>query len=466
MKNVFKKTLSLAFAGIFSVSVLTACGESASLIPFLEDYSGDLDLDGSVFSIADIVSEEGATFLGYKENTVLYDAALQRFADIEKELNCEIELDDVKEGVLFAKVIANACTNDIFYGAHGAIQDLAQGGFAEPVTNYLDIIDVNNYEKYGTPSVQECNAFGGELIALSPLSWLYKQPTALELLIFNMDHVDRYGKTNPREYIENGIWNWDTFENVISDYYVNEGDIEISSLVCRPMDLLKLFILGNGVTLTIKDETGAIKPNFGSSEMMEAIDFYSRLRTEYKENIDAEDSWEYLVDSFAETQDSMICLTAAWQLYETIIYEVKNYSVMPFPTGPRGEYGKWPSIVEGMQGYVVLKSCVDPEIAFRVVDMICEPLSGYETRESRVDYLETNVFYDPFDAEVTLTTHDNGTYSYWKAEIGNFQPDTLWREISKNNRSASEVVAQYSSIFNQTIEEFMIPNVGISEFFE
>jgi len=281
-----------------------------------------------------------------------------------------------------------------------------------------------------------------------------------------MDHVNRFGKTNPREFLENGTWNWDALEHVISDYYIKEDESEIYSLVCRGFDMLKLLCLGNGVSFTYKDSDGNIKSDFGQPNMLEAIDFYSKLENEYSDRYLDKDSWEYLVESFVELQNSMACLTAAWQLYEDISYEVKNYSVLPFPTGPQGEYGIWPSAVEGMQGFEVLNGCDEPEFAFRIIDMICEPLDGYETEEARLEFLTSNVLYDIQDAEVVMNTHKNGTYSYWKAEIGTFQPDTLWRELAKNNRPASEVIDMYSNLFNQAIEEYMTPNLEIEKYFE
>lgn len=468
MKNTFKKFFSTILCSLLSVSVLTACGNSVTLMEFVKDSSDSQTLDGYEFKLADKISAENETVFAYRLNTDLGDMVLQRFADVEEQLDCTINRQLISSDVevIASQIIADSFKYDAFYGDHNDIQDLAQSRVVVPVSDYIDIVDILDYNKYGTPSVQECNSYNGEIIAISPQSWLYMQPTALDILIFNMDYVDRYGKTNPREYIENKTWNWDALETVVSDCYVNEGDITIYSLVCRELDLLKLLILGNGVSFTYKDDFGNIMSDFGASAMMDAIDFYDHLTSEYENNLTMEDNWDYLLDSFVEQQNSMVCLTSAHQLYEEISYGVEDYAVMPFPTGPDGEYGFWPSTIEGSKSFTVTLSADYPESAFRVLDAICEPLDGYETVEDRISYLEDNVVYDPFDAEIALTTHQNGTYSYWKAEIGSFQPDTLWRELAKGVSSANEVIGRYEGLFNQAIAEYMTPNLKLSDYFE
>lgn len=468
MNNLLKKLTALLVSGTLTASVLTACGPSTTLMNFIDLGDSNTTLGGYEFKLADKSSSENSTIMCYKLNTTLSDLVLKRFADVEKQLDCKITRDCVNYGddVIVSMILANSFKYDAIYGNHATIQDLAQGHVLAPASDYTDIVDLNNYDKYGTPSVQECNAYGGKIIALTPQSWLYMQPSALDLMIFNMDHVNQYGKTDPKEFIENGTWNWDALEYVISDYYVDEGESSIYSLVCRDLDLLKLLILGNGVEFTFKDETGNIQSDFGSSEMMAAIAFYNKLKTEYKEKMTSEDDWKYLLDSFAEAQNSMVCLTAAYQLYEDISYEVPNYAVMPFPTGPNGDYGVWPSAVEGSNGFMVSISTTYPESAFKILDKICEPLDGYESMESRVAYLQDNVVFNPLDAEIALTTHHNGTYSYWKAEIGDFQPDTLWREVAKARRSSTEVIEQYKDLFNQAIEKYMTPNLELENIFD
>ena len=76
--------------------------------------------------------------------------------------------------------------------------------------------------------------------------------------------------------------------------------------------------------------------------------------------------------------------------------------------------------------------------------------------------------FDQFDAEVAMTAHRNGTYSYWKADVGNFGPDLLWRKLSESHNSTktANILGQYEDEFNSSVKEYMTPNLGLSKYFE
>ena len=454
------------------ISALTACGESTTLISFLDMGSQNINLDGLVLELGDTLSSEDERIMSYKINTNLSDLALKRFADIEKNYNCEINrnyIAGIKGTLLAQQIMANACAYDILYVGHEQSQQLAAGKAIIPAYGYINL---NNPDKYGMPSVQEANAYKGEIYLISPYSWLYNQPASLDIIVFNMDHVTRYGKPDPKEFIENKAWNWDAFETVVSDYYVNDGGTEVYSLACRGFDALKLLILSNGVNFTYETDNGTIKSDFGQANMLEAIEFFNRVFNENLEKIPlslaGDVDWDDTIDSFVVQQNSMACLTAPSMLYGEIAYKVENYSIMPFPSGPKGEYGVWPAVIESLDGFAVPKTSREPEIAFQIIDQICEPLDGFETEESRIAFLAENVVFDQFDTEIAMTAHRNGTYSYWKADVGNFGPDLLWRKLSESHNSTktANILGQYEDEFSASVKEYMTPNLGLSKYFE
>lgn len=473
MNNVLKKVLSLSLASILAMSAVTSCSKTQDLLAFIGSEAAGTDFEGYNLKILDMVSETGYTFLEYKENTAIYDALLQHIESIEKEKNCIITFtpsSHKKISDIVAMAAADNLNADAIYGAHLDLKELARGGVSLSANEFQNIVDIKNFEKYGTPSVQEVNSYKGNIIALSPLSWPTIQPSSIDLLIFNMDNISRYGKAAPQEHLENDAWNWKALETVISDYYVQDPENPIYSLTCRSFDLLRLLCFGNGVSMTYKDVDGMVKSGFGTPEMMEAIDFYNKLSTENYEKFaikpDIDPSWDDLINSFAKSQNSMACLITPALLYSTIAYDVGNYSVMPFPTGPNGEYGLWPSVLEGISGFAVLKSSYDSENAFKVIDIICNPIKGYETKELRLDFLMENIFYNRSDAEIATTAYQNGTYSYWADTIGSSRTDDLWRELALNyTKSAAEILSKNEEMFNSLITEYMTPNLKIHEYF-
>ncbi|MBR5543768.1 MAG: hypothetical protein IKU65_06710, partial [Oscillospiraceae bacterium] len=227
MKKAFKKLIATITSLILMLSVLTACGDTHNLLEFISAEATGTDLEGYELKIIDRASEPGYTFLEYKENTAIYDSLLQHIETIEKEKNCIITFTPSSHNNisdLVAMVAADNLNADAMYGYHSDLKELARGGVSLPVNDYQNIIDVKNFEKYGTPSVQEVNSYKGNIIALAPLAWPAIQPSSIDLIIFNMDLVSRYGKTAPQEYLESKTWNWEALETVISDYYVHDPD--------------------------------------------------------------------------------------------------------------------------------------------------------------------------------------------------------------------------------------------------
>lgn len=478
MRRFFKKAAALTAAGIMSVSALTACGQEVSLLEFLEADTGKTDLDGYVCKLGMSTQSDntGMTIdannpFGYKENTELADAALQRINDIEKALNCEIDLSviDVSWEILSTQLFADNVKQEVLYSpSHALMKHMAEAGYLEKVNNYSDYIDYTNTEKYGAANIQIMNAVNGDIYAVSPITWMFKQPRALELIVINEDLRQQYNTPSIREYIENGTWNWDAFEDFIANSAYISDEKTVYSMSARGFDIAKLLAYGNGFNLATETSDGYVT-DFGADNMMEAAQFYYDLREKYAANFAPDTGdWVDVNEHFIDFQDSVSCLTAASILYNDIVYEIKNYSVAPFPTGPQGEYGKWPSAIEATESFSVFNTGEHPEENFRIIDMICEPLVGFETEEERFDYLSTNVVYTIEDAEYAMNTYKNGTYTEWYWNDGTNGFDDLWRAGIEDGavdgddpRALSVVMDELKNIYPSLIEEFVVPNFPV-----
>ena len=481
MKNVLKKTISLAVAVLLSIYALSACAQNSKLLDFIQEGNDGLVLDGFICTIAmsvhsdstGLVIDENNPF-GYKENTDLADAVLKRISNIKKDNGCDIVLSVLEDdlNLIAVKLMADNIKQDVLYSpSHALMKKQAVAGYLEQVDSYGAYIDYKNTEKYGAANIQEMNAVDGHIYAVSPITWMYKQPRALELLVFNDDLMKQYATPDPKEYIENGNWTWDAFEDVIANSSNTDGGNTIYSLAARGFDVVKLLAYGNGVKLAYEADNGYAS-DFGADNMIEAAQFYYNLREKYTDKFTPDmGDWADVIEAFTVEQNSVACLTAASILYNDIVYKVQNYSVAPFPTGPRGEYGKWPSAIEATESFSVFYSAVDPEANFAIIDMLCEPFEGFETEEDRMEYLSSNVVYTYADAEYALNLYKNGTYTYWpfsdKAENGF---DDLWRAGFEDGavdgddpRSISVVLEELKDIYPALIEDYMVPNFAIRE---
>ncbi len=480
MKNWFKRAAAITAAGIMSVSALTACGETVTLLDFIDSNSGKTDLDGYVCQLGMSTQSDSTGMLidednpfGYKENTQLADAVISRLESVEKALNCEIELSliDVGADILSTQLFADNVKQEVLYSpSHALMKHMAEDGYLEKVNNYGDCIDYTNTEKYGEMNIQIMNAVNGDIYAVSPITWMFKQPRALELIVVNEDLRGQYNTPRIQEYIENGEWNWESFEDFIANSAYISDERTVYSLSARGFDIAKLLAYGNGFKLATETADGYVT-DFGADNMMEAAQFYYDLREKYAEHFAPDTGdWVDVNEHFIDFQDSVSCLTAASILYNDIVYEIENYSVAPFPTGPRGEYGKWPSAIEATESFSVFNTGINPEANFRIIDMICDPLDGFTTDDERFDYLSTNVVYTIEDAEYAMNTYKNGTYTEWFWNDGKNCFDDIWRAGIEDGavdgddpRALSVVIDELKVIVPSLIEEYIVPNFPVYE---
>ena len=477
MKSVFRKILSGVVAFILMITTLSACGEQVSLLEFIDTDSGSESYEGFVLDLLQLevgdiaaISLTKGNLFGYPNNTTLCDAAVKRLSDVEKKLNCTINLqyDDIEQEELIMRYMGNNINYDAVYSAdHDGTLEGADAGIFLALEDYMDYADLKNTSKYGEANVQEIVSFKGSIYGLCPITWPYKQPRTFGIMVFNMDPISQYGKVDPKEFLENNLWNWDALEEIITTYHVVDGNKEIKAMAARNFDLARLLVQSNGVELAQFDSNGEIIRNYGSENMMEALQWYKDV---VMTNNDAF-SKSMTSDSMDQTSvaeeiclgNAMCGITATDLVYYKIIYDAKNISMMPFPSGPRGEYGKWTGIIEGQECFSVFKNTDEPEIVITILDEICEPLEGYETEEDLLNYIGGSVLYNNEDAEIILNVHDHARYSYWSETLGSTNINSFYRSASSNlnEKSPMQVVEEFKSKIVDYVEEYMVPNMPI-----
>lgn len=475
---MYKKISALLLAFCFCFGILTACGESVELLDFTYEKSVT-DMDGYVFTLMQTMASDSSSgklsdenIFGYIANTTFGDAVRKRIADLEEKHNCTIEIKttDYNGELVTSMVIAESMKYEaMFSSCHEITMDAAASKALLPVTDYEEFVDFRNEEKYGSANVFEINSYKGNMYGLTPISWVYKDPRAIGLMVFNMEHVNRYGIRDPREFLESETWNWDALEYVLKNCYVQEADKEIYAMAARPFDFVKLMAMSNGMNLAYYDESKVVQSDFNSSKMIEAIEKYGHFIEEYKDHFRSTSealNWQDIEESFCDDQDTMACITAPNVLFYEIIYDVSEFAVMPFPCGPSGNYGEWASALEASECFSVFKSAKEPEYAFTLIDGIAEPLEGYETKDLIADYLGELALYSESDADIVLNIYKHGEYTYWTEDDG-FNLDTMYKTAARNagKKAPSEVIGTYQMKLNNYIDEYIAPNLVIYDYF-
>ncbi len=455
---------------------LVSCsiGEPEELIP--EYNSEDTQrLDGYDFTlyhstvnehVLSIVSEEN--LFGYPYSSVYGDKVLDRIADIEEETGANITFkhSNRDSNYINTQIFADFYIAEAFYCASQSLtQPLIKAGIFTPL-NYFPAIDLANKEKYGDASILEIHSLNGDVYAVCPMSWMMKEPRTISALVFNTVLTNRFALPDPREYAESGAWNWDTFENVLATHTIDDGERKYAALACRFMDFIKLAFYGNGADyIEWNEDSKQYDYTINSPQALEAFDWCKKIVTTMPDALywGTEDKdWMDNATVFANG-DALITLTAPGIIYSSLIYDMGNFAVVPFPTGPKGEYGKWPSVAESSEAFAVFTTANYPEQAAIVIDMICEPMEDFTTREEKIDYLYRNALYDKRDAEIMLDLHKNTRYSYW-TEI---TIDSFWRGMvsSFSSKTPTQIIESHEATITELIDEYIIPNQVLYEIY-
>ncbi|MBO5300309.1 MAG: extracellular solute-binding protein [Clostridia bacterium] len=451
-----KKIISCVLLFVFIFGICSCAGSQNE--EFLLDLNGinsdssKIDLDGYECEIVQGFGMDTPFF--YPLDTLMSDMVLQRMANIGKEMNCNITLSSDATGSYLdgtiAKILGGTHVAEIGY-THQPSRVVRAGCFY-PLDALRDYIDYMNADKFGSLGLLEIGMMNGVPYTVAPVSWPGKQMSySYNIFAVNEDLISRYGKVDPRDYVENGEWTYDTFENVISDYQIEDGEFKATA-VNFTWSIVEL-CMTNGASFISVNEDGTAFPSLDSPAIGESIDWFGRL---YKNNSDCittlghyEMLPVFLAGELVMTQTSFSNVIA------DISYDMDNFGVVPMPCGPRGEYGTWPSVFSDFDSFAVFVNAKEPEAAAMVVDRMCDPFEGYETLEDIKNYA-SDIFFDKRDVDFFTYYLKNIRWNYWTLGIYSFF-DTAKNEAIKG-ASSIEIFDRYADAANALVEEYVVPN--------
>ena len=93
-----------------------------------------------------------------------------------------------------------------------------------------------------------------------------------------------------------------------------------------------------------------------------------------------------------------------------------------------------------------------PEAAAMILDRLCEPFEGYETREEILDYLYNNYFKDKRDAEFLMDI-TSGDHIYYHDHMHDFS--TMFDQFPNNGIVKS--LEAYEDKHYENMERYVLP---------
>ena len=345
------------------------------------DTDGAVDLRGTkvIYGIVNDYFFENDSTLGYINNTELGDLAVKRIKDINEKYNCNVVFDYVAVGAqtVYNYAVAGSYVFDILSDeTYDIVKFIDSGIYIDLIgVDYIDVFDTTKWgNKYMNMSVMYKGAIYGVLPAQHPM----RLSNSIENIIaVNEDYITDIAGNDPRDYFENGEWNWDSFEDCLRNF-AHTG------------------VTSNEFIYSFSGLFGRFSRELGMSNGTKLFE--------------VSDDGSYTFGYFSPTAiDAYMVLTKS----DSIAYKMENFGLVPVPYGPSAS---------GPQDYSTSYRAADFTLCIPVtahdfntsaliIDSIYEPFPGYETRESVIEYLARNYFKDARDAKFYIEmTDDEHTY--------------------------------------------------------
>ena len=460
---MIKKVIS--FLLLVCMMFATACSAGPQLMDFMgsgEDFEG---LEGitlyfnASFGPEDVKDISDATpYLGYTMNTTLSDLAIARVAQVEKELDVNIEA--TAEGETFS---------DILYllAAGGGELDACIGmGYGEgsmstmykaftPMSQVSEYIDIYDSAKWGAPERLEMFAWNGEIYGVIPNYWPELQFSSSDFVIIpNITYIKSIGESDPRDYFENGVWTIEKFEELIPRYaqYSEDKEQRIYGFSANERHLYEMLMLYYNVDWAQKNasgqwECGSLTAN-GRLAAEKLHEYHTGELSDiiYFEKVGAQ-TYYWSMQQIAMSLLHTVCLTEANAAIPQAGYE---YGILPFPSQDgQSVVGQFERNVEAI--FLMSFSSYNSEAA-KVLSAIYEPFEGYESIDVLKEQYNSSLFFDERDTEIMFRLADSlRVMPTLLAETN----ELIAADLAKYD--AAQVMDKYSTVLNSLVTDELAP---------
>lgn len=453
-----KKIVSIAL--LLCILLITACTPAPQLLSFMGDESGAATLDGITLYFRASLDPSEESYLGYATNTTFADMALERVAQVEKDLDVNIERSsECKENL-----------NDIIYllASGGGKMDVNIGMDYDslpmsqmykafvPMSSVSEYIDIYDSEKWGSPARLKMFAWNNEIYGVIPAYWPEIEFASSDfVLVANSDYIASLNLTDPREFHENGVWTMEKFEEVIAQYTSTDNNGEkIYGYGYHNRHIYEMLLQYYGADWAEKDSDGNWKfgalTEAGKNAAQKLRDIQAGYLKDYcYEGGVGDQTTVWLTGNMAIATQHTAHIT---QPTAQIPQSRYKYAILPFPSSDgKSVFGQFERNVEAIH----ITSFSDfPTESAMVLSAIYEPFEGYETESVLKELYNTNHFFDERDTDVLFDLANNVRVVL---QVTDFQEmnKSLANDLKTNELST--VLAKYEKKMQELLETEFIP---------
>lgn len=406
--------------------------------------------------------ETEGDFMSFLHETNLCDIALARKAAIEAAYDCKIETtyssltgDEMVSAIVEAYATGKAFTDIVDTESLGDQFKLCNGDCLYPLVDVKEYLNYEIAEKYGPANLLEGTMRNSVPYMVTGYSLPEHQNTCGNpTMIFDVKLIKENNLTDIREYYEQGKWTFDFFENTfLPTYTIQVGERNIIACAApKPINVVNGAIYSNGA-MPYREQDGTYVNNLDCDEILYAIDWVSKILREHGDQLKT-------CGSFANSQqmlinkDAFMAIDEFANIFRVFAYNVEEFGIVPFPSGPNGNYGNNPSL-SSIRAYGITKGTESPEYVAVVLSELLETFEEYPDRESLKEFYST-MFFDERDINVFFSMSDNARSYYFSAGWSSF--GTYVGNAIAENKTAAEIVSAYKETFNEVVTKYIVPN--------
>ena len=406
------------------------------------------DLGGYEFKILGYLRDGIAEVAPAVGESVLGDKLLEHYKTIGDLFNCTITAENAN-GQHVALVQKAALSGD----KEADIVDLwLNEALSLYKGDYLltlnEIVEDPFIGKYGTTNQLVASTmkrpWGDDIFGFKSAYWGLPSPTFTLATYFNPKMLQTFTQPNPFELIEQKNWTWDTFENICLGVNSTGDDssTEEDDTFGLPNDpgqryVPRAILASNGVKNVYYDEAQSkYVSGLNTPEALEALTWGRKLvETGCMKIISGTGANGWIGKAVEAFMMDRAAFLVEYTYHGAVDKNSLSYSKdfefgwIPFPVGPKGEWGKWASTTSFADRYLVFpKGGADADILSAVVPALFEPFEGMGPNDWRNIFAD-RIFFDDNSAKWFFEMYDNAQFDYFDSIVffhnGEFTNDVL-----------------------------------------
>lgn len=454
------------------ILVLSACSQE-SAEDFVEfEYQGAGSSESTDLGGVEVVYEIGVgedntmdSVMGYLAGSYFADYAADRLATVKNDYNVNIDIRYTFN--------TNSCANfvnaslagfffcDVISGISDMWNDVAQIGMLYGMSTMTDVIDYTDEVKWGNRSLLEVLYYEDDLYGVIPMAWPDLVISSFGYpMVVNETFIARYGHTDPREYVENGTWNYDTFNNALEEYtIIEDGQTKLYGLAVHNPYAAEMFMHSNGDKLVTKNIQGEYAPGILSNTMLAGMQegwdvFNGALSYTVKTGLDPSPCVDFFIDG-----NTMMTIALTDYIYGNdarIGLNVENFGILSFPTGPNAKPDYKFGISENINWAIAFSTAANqPDAASLIINALYEPFKGYESYDEIKEYMQRNYFFDMRDCDNLFGMFLNQEYNYFHFGIRASNVGY----ITTKAYTVAQFIDKDKSKFQEDFDKYVMPSV-------